>query len=87
MSENPTLFNLDNDDLQSGWKKEWQDMPEFKHDNLYPFKTIKVHFANIEDIKKFSELLNQVITTDTKSIWFPKLKINEYKNKWYSDES
>lgn len=59
-------------DKYSWWEKEWQDMPEYKMLNEKPFHTIKVHFVTEQDLKDFKELVNQTVTSQTKSIWFPK---------------
>lgn len=75
-------LNLDTD-----CKKEWQDMPEFNQEDNMPFKTLYVHFKNREDMKKFIELVDQKITIDTQSIWYPKAVIGGYYNKRYADES
>ena len=32
------------------WKKEWQDMPEFKMEDLTSFRKIVVHFRSQKDI-------------------------------------
>jgi nucleoside-diphosphate-sugar epimerase len=60
---------------------------EFIQEDLEPFRSIIIHFENIEDIKKFSELLNQRITHLTKSIWYPEATIEKVANKKYIDES
>jgi len=79
-----TLFgNLDEYDW---WKKEWKDMPEFKMEDLTSEHSVIVHFENQEDMKEFAELIQQDIYTTTKSIWFPKLKIERFMNKRYIDE-
>jgi hypothetical protein len=71
---------------QQGWEAEWQDMPEFVQQNLLPEKSIKVNFASIEDMKKFADLIGQIITIDTQYVWFPKAEIQMLKNKLYVDE-
>lgn len=58
--------------------KEWQGMPEFSLDDLTPFHTIMIHFANKQDMEKFAELIQQSITMKTKSRWFPK---NSHKSR------
>ena len=55
------------------WKKHWHNMPEFEQENDKPYRTIYVHFRNEEDYQEFSKLINQKITSKTKSIWHPKL--------------
>lgn len=51
---------------------EWQGMPEFEQDGKRPFKQIIVRFMTEDDVKKFSELIGQEITSETKSLWHPK---------------
>jgi hypothetical protein len=68
------------------WKKEWQDMPEFKQEDLTSFRKIVVHFRNQEDIDKFAELIGQKITK-APSIWYPEWEKRRYADKRYVDES
>lgn len=68
--------------------KEWEGMPEFIQGEQGSHKTIKVHFSCQDDVDKFSELIGQKITKDTKWIWFPKLKrANLIKKACVNDES
>lgn len=69
------------------WDDIWQGMPEYKHEDLQPIKSIKVHFETFDDMRKFSEAVGQKITPDTRSIWFPEAEIGHYANKRYVDES
>lgn len=69
------------------WEEEWQGMPEFVQEDLSPFKTIMIHFESKEAVESFAELVDQTITVRTKSIWYPKAKIDRYINKRYVDES
>ena len=62
-------------------------MPEFKMEDLSPEQSIIVHFETLEDRDNFSKLLDQTITTETKSIYYPKLEITRYVDKRYTDES
>ena len=68
------------------WKDEWQDMPEFKMEDLSSFRKIVVHFRNQEDIDKFAKLIGQKITK-APSIWYPEWKKRRYADKRYVDES
>ena len=67
------LFDTDKShvDEVNDWQQHWVGMPEYEQENLSPYKTLKINFRNEEDVKKFSELLQQNITDKTKSIWFP----------------
>jgi hypothetical protein len=65
------------------WQEEWQDMPEYSHEDLESFKEIIVHFETPEDVQKFSELIDQKILATTKSVWYPKADIlHHYANRW-----
>ena len=68
------------------WKDEWQDMPEFKMEDLSSFRKIVVHFRNQEDIDKFAKLIGQKITK-APSLWYPEWKKRRYADKRYVDES
>lgn len=76
------LFDADEFRL---WRDEWKDMPEFVQEDLSPFKSLTVHFATLDDLKAFGKLIEQKITTDTRSIWFPPAEIGRYANKRYVD--
>lgn len=87
MKEKKEQENLfDNFDELDWWKKEWKDMPEFKMEDLSPEQSIIVHFETLEDRDNFSNLLDQTITSETKSIYYPKLKITRFMNKRYTDD-
>ena len=79
------VFNfLDNTVLQL---KEWKNMPEFICEDLEPFKQVLVSFKNREAMNEFAKLVGQKITFETPSIWYPKVTIEEVKNKRYVDEN
>ena len=50
----------------------WVEMPEFKSMKIEPFH--KCIFRTSKTLDELSEIFEQNITTQTKSIWFPKLK-------------
>lgn len=67
---------------------EWKEMPEFVSEDKSGFKDLIVHFDSEADLKAFALLLNQPITTKTKSIWYPFREREQMKGKvWVSDES
>tara|TARA_R100000773_G_C4221308_1_gene120433 strand:- start:952 stop:1329 length:378 start_codon:yes stop_codon:yes gene_type:complete len=79
-----TLFdNMDNFDW---WKKEWKDMPEFIMKDLSSEHSVIVHFESTKDRDEFAELVGQNIYSTTKSIWYPKVKVERFMNKRYIDE-
>jgi hypothetical protein len=71
------------------WKGEWKDMPEFVQEKKSTcYSKIIVRFESEEDLQDFARLINQTLTSRTKSIWHP------YKSHWgnsqkkeYVDES
>ena len=74
-------------DVSPSWEKEWRGMPEFVQANKAAWKSIIVHFANREDMRTFGALVEQTITFQTQSIWYPKARIERYMDKRYVDES
>ncbi len=61
-------------DEKIDFTKEWINMPEFEQQDLTGCKTLLIHFRNEDDLKSFAALLQQNITSKTRSIWFPKKK-------------
>lgn len=55
----------------------WKEMPEFEQESKSTYKTIYVHFRNEEDYKEFQKLIDQHLTSKTKSIWYPELDRTE----------
>jgi hypothetical protein len=60
----------------------YTDVPAFEQKTKPPFQTVIVHFRNAEDLKKFSELVEQPnLNLDgkrsNKSTWYPALKEGE----------
>jgi len=53
-------------------QEEWQGMPDFKQEDLQSFKSVIVHFENIQALNEFSSLIGQKLTVNTKFIWYPK---------------
>lgn len=61
-----TLFEHEKD-----WQEEWTSMPEFVQKKQRAHATIIVRLRTAEDLKRFSELMGQSLTSKTKSIWYP----------------
>lgn len=73
-------------ELQEAWEEEWQDMPEFIQEDLMPWRTLYVHFENIEGVNKFSKLVEQKLTDATKYIWYPEVEPIKASDYRYTDE-
>jgi hypothetical protein len=56
------------------WETHWVDMPEFDQPTKEDFAKIIVRFRNDEDLQEFAKMVDQKLTTKSKSIWYPKLK-------------
>ena|SRR6266481_2822759 len=70
-------------DIGEWWEEHWKGMPEFVQKDLTPFKTIYVHFETRKDMEAFAKLMNQPITLDTPSIWYPEAETNDFSKKRY----
>ena len=69
------------------WGEDWQDMPEFIQNDLTSYRSLIVHFATPEDLAEFSRVVDQALTYNTRSIWFPRAEIGRLVDKRYVDES
>jgi hypothetical protein len=78
-----SLFEID----ESVAKKEWQGMPEFISNEMLPFHSLNIHFENREAISEFSKLIDQKVTEETPSVWYPKKKLLKVAHLRYSSES
>lgn len=74
-------------DEDHDWEEHWVGMPEFVQEDKPPFKKIFLNFRNEEDYKAFAKLIGQNLTDKTKSIWYPKLEIDDNMLKrWIEEE-
>ena len=78
------LAFIDPDDW---WKVEWQGMPEFRQDDIEPWKDLIVHFRTRDDMLEFARLLDQKLTSDTRAVWYPEQLRQIRNNLFYVDES
>lgn len=70
---------------EESWEEHWQDMPEFKQEDLMPYNEIVIKFRNQKDMEKFMDIIDQKFNEKTKSIWYPKLNFAEIsKLRWLS---
>lgn len=81
------MAGLDDSVMDAEWEKEWKGMPEFELENLQPFKSIIVHFNSREDMEKFSKLIEQNITSMTRSLWYPKAEFDLVKGIGWFDKN
>ena len=81
IEEQPSLFEIPKD-----WEQHWKGMPSFHQDNLTPQQTVMVHFKTVEDRRAFAALVQQSITPDTKSIWYPKPSLHAFAGKSYTTQ-
>lgn len=67
---------------------EWVGMPEFEQKDVFgAIASIKVHFATLQDLAAFSELVGQEVNAKTAFIWYPKRKRENLKAYVVKDES
>lgn len=74
-------------EIEETWKAEWVGMPEFIQEDLTPWKSITVHFASVGDMAAFSHLIEQRMSPNTRSVWYPEAAIGRMVTKRYADES
>ena len=73
-------------EYEKTWEQHWKGMPEFCQNDLDPIKQLIVSFSSLSDLEKFAKLVNQRITFNTKSIWFPCVEATQQINKRYVSE-
>lgn len=49
----------------------WNGMPEFQQGDATAFCSLKIHFANQADVDAFAKLIGQLVTKETRYIWYP----------------
>jgi len=59
------------------WEKYWVGMPEFQQEENPPFKRLVISFRTEDDYKEFAKVIGQNLTDKSKSIWYPKLEIED----------
>lgn len=78
-------FMLEPADKQD-YREEWKGMPEFNQEDKEGYHTIKVHFQDAISLGKFKELVRQPITNKTKSIWYPAIEKESFKDIGYETD-
>jgi ParB-like chromosome segregation protein Spo0J len=77
------------DDSRTKWldqDKEWQDMPEYAHNDETPFRSLTMHFMKKEDLETFLKLIKQDVTDRTRWLYFPRQEKQVLKDKAYTTE-
>jgi hypothetical protein len=70
------------------WAAEWQNMPEFSHEDLQPKFQLIINFACAGDIEDFGRAIGRDLkgrdnSRQLSSIWFPDQEIGRMMNKRY----
>jgi|GEM_PF-297949 hypothetical protein len=73
-------------ETEPDWRAVWTGMPDFVQNDLEPWASLTVHFANRADRNAFSKLIAQTITDDTRSLWIPRAEITRYVDKRFVTE-
>jgi ParB/RepB/Spo0J family partition protein len=66
-------------------RAEWKGMPEFDQEDKRAFKSFVIHFHDQAGVDKFSKLIGQPITPNTRFVWYPYPEIESYVDKVYDD--
>ena len=73
--EETSIFDIDGSepftDPSKEWKNEWKGMPEFVQNKQEPYAKVIFRFENEEDLQEFASMINQKLTSKTKSSWHP----------------
>ena len=66
----------------------WDDMPEFEQEKQESYAKIILRVESKEHLEELEKLLQQKLTTATKSIWYPKLERGKTAHlRYVNDES
>jgi hypothetical protein len=65
---------------------EWRGMPEFEQEDQSAYRTVYVHFDDVDAVRDFERLMGQRISDQTKSIWHPE-RIPQKRGEFVSDEA
>ena len=79
-------FTKDSEGWESLWESEWQQMPEYKQEDLTPYRMIYMFFKCEEDVKDFEQKIGQKIYPLSKSYWHPKAETRVAADKLWVDE-
>lgn len=62
---------------------EWNGMPEFDQIDKTAKRQIVMNFKTDEDADQFGKLIDQNVTENTRSLWYPKAEIERLMDKRY----
>ena len=80
-------IDLNGQEIQEDYEKEWLEMPEFNNEEKSAYQRLIILFKTKEDVEKFKTIIQQNFTEKTKSIWYPEEKRKNYTLlRWQSDE-
>lgn len=79
---NQNLFNVEQDDDVDN---EWRGMPEFNQPDNGAFRQIIVSFDNQDGVDAFAKLIDQTLTSKTKSVWYPSRERNNVVDLFFYD--
>ena len=68
------------------WKKQWTDMNEYKQENVKYYSNIDFFLEEGFSISKFSELVEQSLTPQTKSLYYPRVEPGANSSKRYTSK-
>ena len=79
-------FTQNAEGWETAWQTEWQDMPEFKQEDLAPYRMLYILFKSENDVKDFESKIGQKIHPLRKSYWHPEAEIRHAAYKLWVDE-
>ena len=79
-------FTQNSEGWETAWQAEWQDMPEFKQEDLAPYRMLYILFKSENDVKDFESKIGQKIHPLRKSYWHPEAEIRHAAYKLWVDE-
>jgi hypothetical protein len=65
---------------------EWEGMPEYKSEDAGAYRDIIIHFKDQAAVDLFAKTTKQLITADTKYLWFPEIEIDKVADLAYKSE-
>jgi hypothetical protein len=66
------------------YELHWQNMPEFHQPDSGAARQITHYFKSDKEVQAFAKLIDQNITKQTNSVWFPYREKNDVKDLYWS---